>query len=1051
MVEYPLGAVNASPDFSFPLQLVYLTNRSQEGLFGSGWFCPQLESSILPVGKGYLLWTMPSGAQTVLEQNPERNIEFRSKDGQWQAEASSSKQKISNGEGWEYHYSKGKLVGVVSPTRRILEFEWDNRRLQGVQLRDMASNRRRLILVALYGENKRLTSFKLDGQLHRFGYVEDGTHDRLSAWDPPVGETARFLYHPESGILVKAGIGNTNDPSRIEEFKTRYVDPKKNAATTLADDFAAKKRLENYWLVADRSLTYQYGSRMVGKNPLFDPSDVTVATRAGMTQKTVYSEKRGIVTTRQGEAERKNYYYRAPGQKYDGKLRRIEENGKLAQEYRYDRKSGLLTEIIDAKGISTFFDYDPKYRPSKRDAAEPKPIRVRRGNRRKSEIIAEYAYSEDGKLVAAKDGHGNLTRYTYTSRGEIASVTNPAGDTVKYSYDDFGRLNSVSASGRTEKVDYDENGRVKLRIAADGTKTEMIYGDDGHLTQVKRNGKLTKELVRDEFHRVIGEKDSLNRLSRLERNFRGNLTAQIAPNGAVTRYEYDESDRRIAQIDGNGNKIKFEYDPAGHLVKQTNALGNTQTWDYDAKTGKLLERSNGEQDIRQSYATDGSLSSIDYGSGETLNYAYDKDGRPLSATGPDSSFETTYDSEGCPLAIRAACGQDDYLLGYRYNRRGQRTGLLISKQVTLPDKPARYVPIQQTEQMFDSEGRLSAILTNGIPAISYQYDLAGRPIRKTYGAPERGRPALTVDIGYDSAGHLGHMKFRGGRLTSPLELIYEWDDADQLNRRTWNGRTLRYEYDPSGQLLKVIDDSDQSVLEAYTYDLAGNMLTKLLHGQLTAMTYNAGNQLVKSYDLGSASPQAVATLPKTPEDLQRIAKNSVSYRYDRAGRLIGTGSEPANTYGWLDKLTRTNLPDGGEITHTYWPDGQLAAISSSSPQSQISNPKSQISSPTESFLWDGLALIKRNDTIYLIESHPSGGIPIASHPVGKPEEITYHLNDLLGTTLATVGPAGVNFTRLTSFGQPLKSATAGSSTEPAAPSAPANPLPTNNQLPPTRQ
>jgi hypothetical protein len=93
----------------------------------------------------------------------------------------------------------------------------------------------------------------------------------------------------------------------------------------------------------------------------------------------------------------------------------------------------------------------------------------------------------------------------------------------------------------------------------------------------------------------------------------------------------------------------------------------------------------------------------------------------------------------------------------------------------------------------------------------------------------------------------------------------------------------------------------------------------------------------------------------------------------------------------------------------------------------------------------------RNDTIYIIESHPSGGIPIASHPVGKPEEITYHLNDLLGTTLATIGPAGVNFSRLTSFGQPLKSSSGGSSLSPEAPSSPINPVPSTNQLPPTKR
>ena len=99
MVDYPLGAVNACPEFSFPLQLVYLSTRNQEGLFGSGWFCPQLESFILPVGKGSLLWSMPSGAQILLQQNPNRHSEYRSGDKLWKAEVFPSKQLVSNEEG----------------------------------------------------------------------------------------------------------------------------------------------------------------------------------------------------------------------------------------------------------------------------------------------------------------------------------------------------------------------------------------------------------------------------------------------------------------------------------------------------------------------------------------------------------------------------------------------------------------------------------------------------------------------------------------------------------------------------------------------------------------------------------------------------------------------------------------------------------------------------------------------------------------------------------------------------------------------------------------
>jgi hypothetical protein len=285
------------------------------------------------------------------------------------------------------------------------------------------------------------------------------------------------------------------------------------------------------------------------------------------------------------------------------------------------------------------------------------------------------------------------------------------------------------------------------------------------------------------------------------------------------------------------------------------------------------------------------------------------------------------------------------------------------------------------------------------------------------------------------------MTFQGGKLTSPLELAYEWDSADQLTRRSWRGQTLRYEYDLSGQLLKVIDEKDQSVLEAYTYDFAGNLRTKLVNGQLTVMTYNAANQLVKALDLGPADVQTVAALPLAPEAVEKLAKNSLAYSYDRAGRMLGAGPRPANTYGWLDKLITTTLPDGSEATHTYWPDGQLASIASSA------NPKFS----SETFLWDGLALLKRNDIVYIIESHPSGGVPIASHPVDKPDEITWHLNDLLGTTLATVGPSGVNFPRLTSFGQPLKASSGGTSLEITTPSTPNNLIPKTNQLPPTKR
>jgi hypothetical protein len=80
------------------------------------------------------------------------------------------------------------------------------------------------------------------------------------------------------------------------------------------------------------------------------------------------------------------------------------------------------------------------------------------------------------------------------------------------------------------------------------------------------------------------------------------------------------------------------------------------------------------------------------------------------------------------------------------------------------------------------------------------------------------------------------------------------------------------------------------------------------------------------------------------------------------------------------------------------------------------------STPSETFLWDGLALLRRGDTIYINEPHPSGGAVIASFPVGHLAEMTIYLNDMLGTTLAAVQGGKVSFARLSAFGQQLPAA-----------------------------
>ena len=1008
MEELSLGSVNGSPEFSFPLQLIYLNARQERGMFGPQWFCPQLESTVLPKGQGVLVWSMPSGGLMAFRVDTKRTAEFLSLDGNWRAKVSgSSKQLIYNDEGWQFSYSRGKLESISSPTGRVLELQWSGNTLQTVQIRDTVSGARRVLVGFAFGAGGLVSVMQVGDQQYKFGYYRNGGDDRLAVLAPPLGNELRFFYQSESGILERTQTGKGDKD--VVKYASVFVTPFEG--TTPSKESTPKANPKNYWIAADRDFDYSYGIDPKNKARWL-ADQVSLAGKTGLKKQVSYSGERGIVAAKQEGVERKLYYYRAPGQKYDGKLRRVEENGLLKAEYRYDRKTGLMTEMVDGQGTVTFYDYPEGWKPLRRELWEPKPVRIRRGSRAKNETVAEFAYDDLGRIVTAKDAAGNVTRYGYTGRGELGTIIDPEGGKTVLAYDEFGRRTSVTRNNLKESVEYDPAGHVSALVAADGSRTEMNFDKTGQISGIKRNGKLQTEYVRDAAGKIVGEKDALGRVKKLERDERGNLLAETAANGSVTHYEYDDQNRCVAQIDGNGNKITFAYDLADRLVKQVNALGGTLTWKYDPQ-GKLVERTNGEQSIAYTYTKEGKLAKVDYGAGQTVEYLYDKEGRLESQATPETGVGFTYDKLGrLETARHLIKGGHEHLLRYRYDARGRRTGLLLARLIPeipstggMAGQEARYEILQQTEYTYEG-ALLSAILSNGEPVVSYQYDSTGKLVSKTFGN------GMKVAVGHDSMGRLSTMEFSGGPLPETHLLAYEWDAGNQVTSRAWHGEVQRYEYDPSGQLLKATEGKTARVLEAYAYDKAGNMTEKTIDGDKTVMTYNGGNQLAT---LGKSGPSREPAL---------------SFSYDRAGRLIGPSGGDVRTYGWLDKVTNLSQPGGAKLSYLYWPDGQISAkksADSSAPMAGDREIKKIAMRPDlspgpsdEIFLWDGLALLLRNDTVYVIEPHASGGVPIASAKIGAPHEVTYFLNDMLGTTLATLNKGVIRYEKLTAFGQDRK-------------------------------
>ena len=205
-----------------------------------------------------------------------------------------------------------------------------------------------------------------------------------------------------------------------------------------------------------------------------------------------------------------------------------------------------------------------------------------------------------------------------------------------------------------------------------------------------------------------------------------------------------------------------------------------------------------------------------------------------------------------------------------------------------------------------------------------------------------------------------------GKVLAEIEYFYS--DDGTLVGKAFNGKRVNFEYDLRGQLLAVKDASGKD-LERYTYDPAGNRLSKTINGVTTTYTYDKANQLVTS------TVNGVTT----------------HYKYDAAGRMIQAGD-------------KKYIYNGNNKVVAIWQNGDIIAKFEYNIDGQIA--KAIYGDKVEEFMWDGLALIWRSGVTYINEPYVTGG-----NPVMAGDDVLF--NDMLGSTLAVNDKA----VEMTSFGE----------------------------------
>jgi len=447
------------------------------------------------------------------------------------------------------------------------------------------------------------------------------------------------------------------------------------------------------------------------------------------------------------------------------------------------------------------------------------------------------------------------TIYGYDDLANHTATTTPAGLTTSYDYDTVNNLTSITdPDNKVTTFTHNQLGQVKDATDRENRTSRTVYDTLGRTTQtlVEGTNSTTSRQVTYTFDansNTLSMADTEGGLSAYQYDSRDRITnATVLLSAtplvqATTTYGYNKTSQLTRITDPNGNQTTNTYN-FWDLIETTvepattahpNTADRTFTSTYDADGQLVLFEEPGNIWVATTRNEIGQITREKGGDNRYRSFSYNVDNTTKWAWSPGGVVRFAYDDRGLLLESKNLMATTTF---------EHDADARLTERIELVDTVTRTHNFTWTTQ---NELLTHTDPTTGLTA-THTYNNASQITRTdwTSGAYRTRTYTVYGDIYQD------RWRRASGSIRARTDHFYD-SRGDVTRARmyyygTGGTKDHHYDYNEGGQLTNwTVTNTAGTVTyddTTYTYDPAGNRLTKTTNGTVATFTYNQRNQIL---------------------------------------------------------------------------------------------------------------------------------------------------------------------------------------------------------------